>query len=265
MWTGSMAMGYSNFQQATDGCSALRLGGFSDWRLPTLPEVKKTLTSRDITPDAPHNTPRPKDSALPKQPDDIFDWAPYTALVLKGNIFVQEELYLWTTTPAGPGEFSVVITGKAINRFSGSPFFRASKPTDKFAHTYLCTRTMDAGQTQIAQEAQVNWPVADMLTLKAYGPWYKAKLSYQAGQFQDAITQAQAALTIKPNFSQAEWAIGISYGRMGQWDEAVKSLEAAEKMDKNNADAKASLKWAKEGQEAAKKGGVPKLPSPVWI
>jgi len=68
--------------------------------------------------------------------------------------------------------------------------------------------------------------------------------------------QAQAALTIEPNLADAYWAIGISYGRLGQWDEAISNLQTALKINKNDGDAKSAL--------TAKDGGKVKESAPVW-
>jgi hypothetical protein len=46
----------------------------------------------------------------------------------------------------------------------------------------------------------------------------------------------------------------------GQWDLAITNLEIALKIDKDYGDAKDSLKWAKDGQKAAKTGGRIKEP-----
>jgi tetratricopeptide (TPR) repeat protein len=123
---------------------------------------------------------------------------------------------------------------------------------------------MEDDLLQLAKDAQVKVTVPDVLTLKAWVPLTKAKFAYQLGQFQDAIKQAESSLAIKPDFATADWAIGISYGRLGQWDLAVANLKAALKIDKNNDDFKSAVKWANEGQRAAKSGKAPKAPPPLW-
>jgi tetratricopeptide (TPR) repeat protein len=62
----------------------------------------------------------------------------------------------------------------------------------------------------------------------------------------------------------AYWGIGISYGSLGQWDQAISNLESALKIDKDDRDAESASKWAKDGLKAAKKGKQPKEPSPKW-
>lgn len=85
-----------------------------------------------------------------------------------------------------------------------------------------------------------------------------------AAQYQAAITQANGALAIEPKFAPAYWAVGVSCGMLGQWDQAVANLQSAAKIDKNYNDGKAALKWAQAGQKAAKNGGVPKEQAPAW-
>jgi tetratricopeptide (TPR) repeat protein len=123
---------------------------------------------------------------------------------------------------------------------------------------------MEPDLLQIAKDAQPNRPVPDVLTLKAYIPLNKARQSYQAGQYQESINQAKNALLVKPDFVPAYWAIGISYGRSGQWDLAITNLETALKIDKDYGDAKDALKWATESQKAAKSGGRIKALDPQW-
>jgi hypothetical protein len=58
--------------------------------------------------------------------------------------------------------------------------------------------------------------------------------------------------------------MGISYGMLDQWDQAVSNLQSALKIDKDYRDAETALQWAKDGLKAAKKGKQPKEPSPTW-
>jgi tetratricopeptide (TPR) repeat protein len=125
-------------------------------------------------------------------------------------------------------------------------------------------RPIDPDLLQIAKDARVSQPVPDLLTLKANVPLNKARQAFQARDYQGAIAQAQSALAIKPDLAPAYGGIGISYGSLGQWDQAVSNLESALKIDKNYGDAESALKWAKDGLKAAKKGKQPKEPSPKW-
>jgi tetratricopeptide (TPR) repeat protein len=83
-------------------------------------------------------------------------------------------------------------------------------------------------------------------------------------QFQESIDLAKSALLVKPDFAPAYWAMGLSYGKLGQWDLAMSNFEAALKIDKDYGDAKSFQKWAKESQKAAKTGKRIKTQSPEW-
>jgi tetratricopeptide (TPR) repeat protein len=149
-----------------------------------------------------------------------------------------------------------MVHGPDINHFTG-------KMSTRWAGA-LCTRPMEAGLLQIAKEAQVRGPVSDLFTLKANVPLTNARIAYQDGQYQESVAQAKNALLVKPDFAPAYWALGISYGMSGQWNLAITNLEAALKIDKNYGDAKDALKWAQQGQKAAKDGKSPKAQNPQW-
>jgi tetratricopeptide (TPR) repeat protein len=123
---------------------------------------------------------------------------------------------------------------------------------------------MDTDLLQLAKDAQVTSPVPDVQTLKAYVPIAQAHASFKAGQYQAAMTEANGALAIEPKFAPAFWAMGVSAGMLGQWDQAIANLQTAVKIDKNYNNGNAALKWAQAGQKAAKKGESPKDKAPVW-
>jgi tetratricopeptide (TPR) repeat protein len=125
-------------------------------------------------------------------------------------------------------------------------------------------RSIDTDLLQIAKDAQVSQPVRDLLTLKANVPLNKARQAFQARDYQAAIAQAQSALAIKPDLAPAYWGIGISYGSLGQWDQAISNLESALRIDKGYGDAKDSLQWAKDNQKAPKHGKAAKDKPPLW-
>jgi tetratricopeptide (TPR) repeat protein len=128
---------------------------------------------------------------------------------------------------------------------------------------------MEPDLLQVAKDAHVTSAVPDLLTLEAYVPLAKAEtafkqVAFENGHYQDVISLAQSALAIKADFAPAYYGIGISYARLGQWDQAVSNLQAALKIDKNYADAKSALKWAENGQKAVKDGKVPKDTQLAW-
>jgi tetratricopeptide (TPR) repeat protein len=128
----------------------------------------------------------------------------------------------------------------------------------------VCVRPIEPELLQAAKAAEVSHPVPDLQTLETFIPLNKARLAYQAGSYQESIAQAQIAISLKADPAVAYWGIGISYGRLGQWDQAIANLQTALSIDKNAYEVQTALKWAKDGQKAAKKGKQPKEPSPRW-
>ena len=122
----------------------------------------------------------------------------------------------------------------------------------------LCVRRIEPELVEIEKDAQVNVPVPNVQELGAYVPLNKARLAYEAGQYRDSIAQAQNAIALDPHLQTAYWAIGISYGMLGEWDSAIASLNTAYKL------VYAALEWAKASKKAAKKGEKPKIKGRDW-
>jgi tetratricopeptide (TPR) repeat protein len=245
MWTGRMyskgLLESTNWKEANDYCASLKLGGYSGWRLPTLDEMKAIACYYRV----------------------FYDGnSTYDALVFKG-IYLTWPSQIWTSTLNDDQTAWVGLPGGPQMTWHDS-HYRTDNLTNHLGHAVICARPMEAEILQIAKDAQVNKPVPDVLTLKADVPLHKARLAYRAGQYQESIAQAKNALLVKPDFAPAYWAIGISYGMSDQWDRAITNLEAALKIDKDYGDAKDALKWAKEGQKAAKTGGRIKAQDPQW-
>jgi hypothetical protein len=263
MWTGQSSFqlrGAMAWDDAGSYCSSLTLGGFSGWRLPTLDEMRGAEYFFPVT-DTDKNG---------------FDQTiPY--LGMKGGISISYLTRVWTSTSGGDQQYVSVLMGPpdvARVLFKPKLWERILDPAEPIAHervskvsdrnAVLCVRPIDPDLLQIAKEAQVGQPVPDLLTLKANVPLNRARQAFQSRDYQAAIAQAQSALAIKPEVAPAYWAIGISYGSLGQWDQAISNLESALKIDKDYGDAKTALQWAKDGLKAAKKGKQPKEPSPKW-
>jgi hypothetical protein len=280
-----------NWQQASDYCGSLVLNSSSGWRLPTLDEVKGAVEVVKVTP----NPVCPSaDVAIHGgcRDQDLAPGQKYTGLALNGriNLFGQS-MTIWTATrsqtdsesawTAGltpiPSSFiSLVETTKATLSQTGSNATWDSElnlvpwtplSTAKMTETYMgvvCVRAMEPDLIQTAKAAAVDSPVPDIQTLQTFIPLNKARLAYQAGNYQESIRQAQTAISLKADPVTANWGIGISYGRLGQWGQAIASFQSALAIDKNFGDAKTALKWAKDGLKAAKKGKLPKEPNPTW-
>jgi hypothetical protein len=287
-WTGL------NWQQANDYCASLHIGGFVDWRLPTLDEVKDAIEIIRVNP-------------LPVCPSadvaiyggcrdqDLAPGTKYTALSLRGGINLFDSMTIWTATqsqtdsksawevylsPIPNAYLSLVEITKAslsqtdskstweaelksVPSFFARPWFSTTEMTQEYMGA-VCVRPMEPDLLQAAKTAEVNHPVPDLQTLQTFIPLNKARLAYEAGNYQESISQAQIAVSSKADPATAYWGIGISYGRLGQWDQAISNLQSALAIDKNYRDAETALKWAKDGLKAAKKGKQPKEPSPKW-
>ena len=299
MWTGQMAAilpsagsdiplwGGANWQQANDHCAALQLDGFTGWRLPTLDEVQNSI---DIIRVNPAPVCPSADIAIHGgcRDSDLAPGTKYTAFHLRGNLnLAGDGRTIWTSTPAEndptsawavvlasiPDDYiklEVIQDSTAVQSAWSAGFHSYLTPlkTEKLIQvdsSVLCVRPItEPDLLQAAKAAEVNHPVPDLQTLETFIPLNKARLAYQTGNYQESVSQAQIALSLKADPATAYWGIGISYGRLGQWDQALSNLQSALAIDKNYRDAATALKWAKDGQKAAKKGKLPKEPSPKW-
>ena len=247
-----------NWQQANDYCASLQLGGFAGWRLPTLDEVKAATVIRKTV--GPYPTSYGTEGKAMREQDDAVSQMPYDALFFKkGGIDTFGPMMIWTSTLSQTDAKSAWVSAfEAYNPFYTALMVYASVGAE-------CVRPItEPDLLQAAKAAEVNHPVPDLQTLRTFIPLNKARLAYQAGNYQESVSQAQIAVSLKADPATAYWGIGISYGRLGQWDQAVSNLQSALAIDKNYRDAETALKWAKDGLQAAKKGKQPKEPSPKW-
>jgi hypothetical protein len=281
-----------DWQQANAYCGSLRLDGSLGWRLPTLDEVKDAVEIIKVTPDpvcpsadvAIHGGCRDQDLAPGRK---------YSGLALRGRISLfDQSMTIWTATQSQAGSQSawtvdldpiprsfISLSEMTSSSFSKTdskatwtleldsvqpPAFNTTSMTEAYMGV-ICVRPMERDLLAVAKQAAVDHPVPDVQTLQTFIPLNKARLAYQVGNYQESIAQAQIALSLKADPARANWGIGISYGRLGQWDQAIASLQSALAIDKNFADAQAALKWAKDGLKAAEKGKLPKEPNPTWM
>ncbi|MGD0295040.1 MAG: DUF1566 domain-containing protein [Terracidiphilus sp.] len=274
MWSGQTMKGRMNWKEANDYCSSLQFGGYSGWRLPTLDEINTIVYYKHYKGEWQRTC-----KSVNARPLDVNDkdceneYSPsYDSLQFTLGT---RDLYastLWTSNMYNNQRAWVVMAGQ----IRGVPSFMHSlvdKPdhnhfgvilTRRLMNSALCTRPIEADLLQIAINAEASRPVPDVLALKAYLPLSKAHQAYMDGQFQESIDLAKSALLVKPDFAPAYWAMGLSYGKLGQWDLAMSNFEAALKIDKDYGDAKSFQKWAKESQKAAKTGKRIKTQSPEW-
>jgi len=279
MWTGEMSAkkGSAPFgtrtvngltwQQAKDYCGSLQLAGFAEWRLPTLLEVKAVTVVRKQY-DTSYNgfgTPGPDDF-------QVFG----DTLFFKGGIHngwddrcrcnsydaspeYSQEMDFWTSVGNGSDPNSAWV----FELLKSTKGFRTKDVGDE-NEGVICVRSMEPDLLKVAQAAGDVDPVPDIQTLQTYIPLNNARHAYQVGNYQEAIAQAQIAISLKANPAVANWAAGISYGQLGQWDQAIASLQTALTIDKTSYPAMTALQWAKDGLKAAKKRKQPKEAAPQW-
>lgn len=168
-----------NWQQAKDYCSALQIDGLPGWRLPTIDEAKAMLVPAHVNE---RDVPRSATS-----PEEYY--GAYNSMFFKGGISAPGRV--WTSTP--------VDTKTAWTVEPGGYFTTVNKTkTDGHINkSAVCVRTMEPDTLEIAQQAHVTHPVTDVQTLRAYVPLNQAALAYNNAQYQESVTQAQAALAIE--------------------------------------------------------------------
>ena len=255
-----------DWQQVKDYCADLKVGALGGWHMPSLDEFKTVIEVRDTSVTSARFYGEPRDLAAM---DDVIASGRWNSNYIKGGIDVFGDMMIWTSTlsQTDPKSAWVVEVGGAWQAKKHSTE-NPSIYTAEIAHPFMgaiCVRPMEPDLLAIVKQAAVNHPVPDIQTLQTFIPLNKARLAYQAGNYQESITQAQTALSLKADPATANWGIGISYGRLGEWDHAITSLQSALAINKSFADAKTALKWAKDGLKAAKKGKLPKEPNPRWM
>ena len=266
MWTGEplfkIASGKQAFDAAVDYCSTLDLAGVSGWRLPTLDEVKAATISERVVSPIEIVDEMGTHGGWKKVPGAAV---PHDILFFRGGM-AEGQGAIWTSTIAEGQSVWMVSIGDLIGWTLGTPYFHydLAKSNDPRFFGRMCVRPIDPDLFQLVKEAPPTRPISSVDDLKPYVPLHKAQLAFKAGSYQESIAQAQNALQIKPNFAPAYWAMGLSYGKMGQWKDAVANLKMAIKYDKLYPAAKQALQWAQEREKAAKKGIPPAGPDPVW-
>jgi hypothetical protein len=239
------------YQDAANYCAGLTIAGFSGWRLPTLDEVK---AATELEPESAQyfNLPEPHAHWVTVQ---------IRALQFKGRSVegIPQECRnnFWTSTSDdSASHWAVVLDCPRV------AFGRAGSTAHAPA---LCVRPLDPDMEALAKGSHVDIPISTMQDLQAYFALSQAQASDRAGQFSDGLQKALSSLQLKPDLIPANIGVGILYGELGQWDQAVKILQSARsRLDWNNRNIKAALKWAKNGQKAAAKGKPPKGKAPAW-
>src|SRR5580658_5464330 len=86
--------------------------------------------------------------------------------------------------------------------------------------------------------------------------------AYQAGKYQEAILDAQAALKARPNFALAYNNLAVSYLQLKMYPEAIQNAEQAIRLQPNLQLAKNNLAWI-EREVAKSAAPLSALPHPA--
>jgi len=236
MWTGSM-FDHShgiNFQQAQAECDGFTLAGYSSWRLPTLAEVNAVLA-----PTTGYRQFNARDGRL------IVDYSSPSPTV-KMKFVESSDWPVWTSTVAGPGRIYVRQFGLPQPTFTVS----LTDKSNSFPAVF-CVRPMEPDLLQLAKQAQPDKPVTGLSQLQAIALLAKAEHSFDQDQFAEAIAGAKQALALDAKSIRALDDIAIASAYAGNWADALANLNAASRLDKDQPETKADLKWVKSVQKQA--------------
>ena len=262
MWTGtSYAPGSFwkikplNWNEANEYCTTLKLGGYTDWRLPTLDDAS-TMTYNEhnvvtVYSEATGGYHHCDTNISHQCPDElVFDTAPHDVAHIKG---IQQDLqraYVWSATPVAGHPELMWMFFSVGGPIPTSNLAMTNGKVDRTANTLpmltLCVRNMEPDVLELAKQAQVIVPVRDTAMLKAYVTLNNARLAYKKGDYQQSLGLSQAALKDEPGLQEALWGVGISSGMLGNWDQAVQSLTGASKIGGDPFGISNALQWAKQ-------------------
>ena len=254
MWTGddlgSTGAGFPH-AVAVQACSALRLGGYNDWRLPTLAEVKSVMAPKiyevyDTDTEIRHGR------TVFKSIDEGSDTSP--GLKFENH----PSSLIWTSEQADATHFFASLGGEP------SPVpWKSAWVTFTGAATY-CVRTMDPDLRTIAEAAHVGTPVNSVEHLKDAATLYGVEQVLVPG---DAMTEAIAKAHAvgagdKLMVVRACNDAGSRELLEGDWAAANADLAQAHAANKKDARTNRNLAWAKRMEREAKT--EPKTAT-IWV
>ena len=136
-------------------------------------------------------------------------------------------VYFWTSTIGrAPQDFWVT--------------FYPNQPTSYDAGTHhgpfqaLCARTMEPDLlAALAKAAHPPTPVANLVALKSVPSLVQGEDAMVNGQFQDAVDSIKQGLAIDPQSTRGLHDLALAQSHLGQWSDAVTTMQEALKIDKN--------------------------------
>ncbi len=238
MWTGT-PLGYPqvSFVNASSMCENLVLDGYSKWRIPTMQEyegVSKPVTAYGTVLNTHPGHPRAQ-ATVETNYSDVGQ--------LQNLKFVTVADGLWTSTPGAPGDFLI------WNQWNEAPSHKPDFTEDSLLT--FCVRPMEPELLDIAKEAHPSTPVSGMAVLKALVILGKSEDAMAAGSFQEAVDDAKQVLLIYPKHEQGLEDLALAYSYMGQWDQAIQTLQTAEGYTKKYPPFVSQMKWTLAAQKEA--------------
>ena len=215
MWT-SDPVGFTPRQEvAAVGCKNLEFGGYGGWRLPSKDEYEQ----------ATHTV------MIPWVPV-VGDYTDANGVTYSSGVKVPgRELKFgadgsyWTSTPGtAPQDFWVM-------NYPKYPISKAAVSSWLFRYEAMCVRPMEPELLALAKAIHPEHMVNGVPEMKAVGLLDQAEAALNAGELAAAMEYAKQSLVLYPQSPRALDDIGRALGYMGKWDEAVKNLTAAVKLN----------------------------------
>lgn len=240
MWTGNPVAEEVTFATAQAACVNLRLGGYTDWRLPTEAETNATITSY-------------KSQAY--QYDDFASGPPYktspvpntydTVVALK---FRPDKLEnMWTSTPTAPGEYETWAFHISTGTTSSSTKATATSSLKNGDLAAMCVRRMEPAVVDLAKVAQPPYAISDVNALTSMADTVHGMQAVAAGDYPTAIRFAQSALALLPSYAWP-WTVIIKAEALSRdWAAAQTAMKTAKKQTQWSDES--TTKWVKRLQK----------------
>jgi hypothetical protein len=259
MWSGSGALAYTQTHaEAVLACSTLKLGGYDDWRLPTVAELKSILVTTTV--EDTYGMLAGKSAA--HLHTKTVDLGPESGAGYKftGGLAVDT----WTSEQADATHFIVFRADR--NQFVATPYKELLITVSKA--TSFCVRTMNPSLRAIAASAHATEPVAGVDALQDLATIYSVEHATDLASLPAAIEQAKA-LGAKASVARNPIVAGRAFNDAafaevleGKFADAFADFAAAHNADKQNSLINMNSAWAKRVAADAK---IDPKTTTMWI
>ena len=248
MWTGDIlaAASTQTHSDAVAACAALQLGGYKDWRLPTVAEMKSVIVTTTI--EDTYDTLAGQGTHLHTKTVDL---GPESGPGYKfsGSL----ALDTWTSDQSDATHFIAFRADR--NQFVTMPY-KYLVTVDKA--TSFCVRTMDPSLRSLAASAHATAPVASIDALKDLATMYSVEHTTDLASLPAAIEQAKE-IGAKASAARNPIVAGQAYNDAayaevleGRFTDASAEFAVAHNAYKENLLIKANSAWAKRVAADAK-------------